>query len=264
MLVYGSANLATKSHYHALGTEYLAANPVRVPKLLDLLNECGERKCDAVFADTSTRNTTADVFDLLPPELQSMVLGHLLRRDVANLRLASRTFSQLPQSFFHSLIKRKMPWIWEIDTLGSRSIDWHKLWFKLSDADGGSLKDEKERRHREYTLRKAVDDAEENFVDIADPSGCLDIPLPEEHEGLARLKQRLDEEARAEFRQACAENPFVERKATEINGLRNRRRVWTDSERLLKRIQRKKRIGRGETMGTPDAVVYAVPRRRGG
>ena len=75
-----------------------------------------------------------------------MIVDLLSRRDVANLRLASLSFVQLPQTYFHQLVKTEMPWVWEIESLQPNQIDGHELWRKLSAADGGPCKDEEERK----------------------------------------------------------------------------------------------------------------------
>jgi hypothetical protein len=41
-------------------------------------------------------------------------------KDIANLRLVSRRFQQLPGRLFKHLIKRNMPWFWEMDELEDR------------------------------------------------------------------------------------------------------------------------------------------------
>lgn len=130
------------------GTEYLAANPVDVPGLKALLEDREDADSDVVFeqmADSSP--STRDPFQLLSPELRIMLLDLLERNDVANLRLCSKVFSQLPQSYFRQLIWREMPWFWEIDELQAsrRGIDWYSLWNRLAVADGGDCSDEEAR-----------------------------------------------------------------------------------------------------------------------
>lgn len=139
-------------YHHVPGTEYLAANPVNVPELTRLLESCHiETSSDVVFKAPLVSATTAhDPFRALQPELCAMLLEMLESQDVANLRLCSRTFSQLPQTYFKHLIGRKMPWVWELHDNHSvsetkRGVDWFSLWNQLSASDGGSCADEKER-----------------------------------------------------------------------------------------------------------------------
>jgi hypothetical protein len=145
-------------HHHVQGTEYLAANPVDVPELTSLLESCHtESSSDVVFNPPLVSATPAahDPFRALPPELCAMLLEMLEIRDVANLRLCSRTFSQLPQTYFKHLIRREMPWVWELHDKHSgsepkRGVDWFALWNQLSASDGGSCADEKKRAAADY------------------------------------------------------------------------------------------------------------------
>jgi hypothetical protein len=57
--------------------------------------------------------TPRDSFDRLPKELRDMVIEHLGSKDIASLRVASRSFRHLPYTLWHRLIKKEMPWIWE-------------------------------------------------------------------------------------------------------------------------------------------------------
>lgn len=137
---------------HVPGTEYLAANPVDVPALKAVLENCEETSSETVFEQLpDSSSSTRDPFQLLSPELRMILLNHLSRRDVANLRLTSKIFSQLPQSYFRQLIRKEMPWLWELDEMQSGekaqrgNIDWYSLWCKLSVADGGDRQDEVDR-----------------------------------------------------------------------------------------------------------------------
>jgi hypothetical protein len=56
-----------------------------------------------------------DPFGKLSAELQYHILTHLSSRDTAHLRLASRSFRQLPKRLFKHLIRQELPWFWEID-----------------------------------------------------------------------------------------------------------------------------------------------------
>lgn len=137
-----------KWHSPIAGTEYLAANPVNIPGLETLIENCEDAASDVVFSQLPESSPSArDPFQLLSPELRIMLLDLLESKDVANLRLCSKVFSQLPRSYFRRLIRREMPWVWEIDDLQAsrRSIDWYSLWNRLAVADGGDCSDEKAR-----------------------------------------------------------------------------------------------------------------------
>ncbi|KAH9215998.1 hypothetical protein DL95DRAFT_363708 [Leptodontidium sp. 2 PMI_412] len=61
------------------------------------------------------RQNDTDPFVGLPTELKNKILARLSPRDIANLRLASRSFRQLPKQIFKQFIMEEFPWFWEID-----------------------------------------------------------------------------------------------------------------------------------------------------
>ncbi|KAK1149618.1 hypothetical protein N8T08_005167 [Aspergillus melleus] len=108
---------------HIPGAEWLAVNPLYVPRLREIFKQAMDTEPtfsqqDSVFKAPSlpgsSSDNTSDPFSRLPPELRTMILGGLDAKDIASLRLASRTFYDLPASLFHKLIKEEMPWLWEI------------------------------------------------------------------------------------------------------------------------------------------------------
>lgn len=145
---------------HVPGTEYLAADPQNIPRLHELLDQCAflsdtnempktssqTRSLD--FSDSSAAGNPPqqhqhqqDPFQTLPIEVIFSILEFIQDdyRAVANLRLSSPTFKRLPQSFFRNLIRKRMPWVWEVDDPAVRpqAMNWHKLWNELCQADGG-------------------------------------------------------------------------------------------------------------------------------
>lgn len=143
-------------YYRAIpGTEYLASHPVDVPQLRQLIADCVVGSGDVVFQTLPHKEPVRDPFQSLSPELRAMLLDFLGPKDVANLRLSSKSFTQLPQTFFKNLIRREMPWVWELeDNMGedknSGGIDWFVLWTKLSASDGGDCSDEKKRGEMDW------------------------------------------------------------------------------------------------------------------
>jgi len=106
---------------HTNGHEFVAANPLQVPALTAIL-EAARRPHEGFDASknspfgakevTGTSNTQ-DVFGKLPSELRDMVVSSLNSKEIANLRLASRTFRHLPITLWHDLLKKEAPWVWE-------------------------------------------------------------------------------------------------------------------------------------------------------
>jgi hypothetical protein len=104
---------------HNAGDEFLVADPLHIPGLSALF-EAAKRpqsKFDAQSSPFGERvempATPRDSFDRLPKELRDMVIEHLGSKDIASLRVASRSFRHLPYTLWHRLIKKEMPWIWE-------------------------------------------------------------------------------------------------------------------------------------------------------
>ena len=104
---------------HRPGDEFLAANPLHIPGLSGLL-ESAKREHGTFDARESpfgkrsaTSQITGDLFARLPEELRDIIVAPLDSKDIANLRLASRSFRHLPYTLWHDLMKKEMPWIWE-------------------------------------------------------------------------------------------------------------------------------------------------------
>jgi hypothetical protein len=62
---------------------------------------------------------------------------HLSSRDIGNLRLASRSFRQLPKQLFLHLIQEELPWFWELDELKAADDKFWKLFHSGSDHNDG-------------------------------------------------------------------------------------------------------------------------------
>jgi hypothetical protein len=104
---------------HRAGDEFLAANPLQIPALTALF-EAASRPQGSFNARSSPFpahlpmfSHRSDAFERLPEELRNIVLSQLSSNDIANLRLASRTFYHLPITLWHDLMKKELPWIWE-------------------------------------------------------------------------------------------------------------------------------------------------------
>jgi hypothetical protein len=97
--------------------EWLAANPLEIPALTAIFEAARRPHFNARNSPFGTEATTYtdsnDIFGKLPSELRDMVLSSLGSKDIASLRLASRSFRHIPTTLWHDLIKKEMPWIWE-------------------------------------------------------------------------------------------------------------------------------------------------------
>ncbi|KAK5739442.1 hypothetical protein LTR17_005347 [Elasticomyces elasticus] len=227
--------IVSEQYYDCVqGTEYLVSHPLRVLGLDQLINSCaldGEASCEVVFNVGQAVESHYDPFAALSPELCELLLGHLERRDVANLRLASRCFRQLPQLYFRRLVETEMPWIWEVATLKGRKVDWHNLWCRLSAADGGAGMDAKER----HWLQQLPQDKNEILRQQLRKEGLTGMEMSKEWAKRSlNLKQEVDDDIKAA--NDAGKWPADTRNAAEIRGLRNRRRIWEDLEEIVKRI----------------------------
>lgn len=107
---------------HRAGDEYLVANPCFVPGLEEILTTSqfdeGAFRSEREFAfpDMVEIWKGHDPFLRLPNELRIMIALESGSKDIANLRLVSRAFRQLPQSLFMELTLREMPWLYEAVT----------------------------------------------------------------------------------------------------------------------------------------------------
>jgi len=174
-----------------------------------------------------------DPFSQLPPELRQLLPLYLARSDIANLRLASASFRQLPQLYFQNLVRTEMPWIWELDTSEGR-CDWYMLWCKLHAADGGAGMDEKERQWLEDVRRRkldALDKVQEEYRKSKSRPRTLDLK-----EDRKRRVKKVEEEADAEIKAGYESGMWPPRTINELRGLRNRRRIWEDLEEIVRRI----------------------------
>jgi hypothetical protein len=103
---------------HRAGCEYLSANPLLIPRLTPILQAAIEQ--DGNFDprngafDVQVHEKEGDVLSSLPLELRFQTLSYLASSDIANLRLASRTFRQLPVLIWRDLLLKEMPYLWEV------------------------------------------------------------------------------------------------------------------------------------------------------
>lgn len=104
---------------HEIGHEFLVANPLHIPVLRVILEGAMRTESDFDVRDcpfeiaAATPVHEGDIFGQLPEEIRDMILQPLGSKDIANLRLASSSFRQLPNTLWYRLIREEMPWLWE-------------------------------------------------------------------------------------------------------------------------------------------------------
>ena len=57
-----------------------------------------------------------------------MVTQYCSSKDIANLRLASRAFRQIPIIQFRRFVIEEMPWLWEAVDFPIAETDWYRLY----------------------------------------------------------------------------------------------------------------------------------------
>jgi hypothetical protein len=206
------------------GSEFIAANPLQIPALTEIFEAAG-RPQDFNAKDTSPfgskgvpdAKSNCDIFGKLPNELHDMVLSLLGSKDIASLRLASRTFRHLPITLWRDLIEKEMPWVWEA---------WSDRPYPFISCT----------TEPEF---EAHDKAMEHRVQAAQ---CLgDEEKAEGMELIAREESRF-REPRAVQQLSRLETDWyylycrLAREWKSIKGLQNRERIWKSIEYIVRRI----------------------------
>ena len=209
---------------HVPGSEFLAASPLHVPNLPPILQ--------AAVGDADF-NTSAGVFDLslhkshgtsvhdplatLPLEIQHLILGSLGSRDIANLRLASRAFQQLPNGLWYRLVREEMPWLWEAwpDTECAHTPS---PWTEMTANETKTFY-----QYTETYKSRLTSQGQYSSDAVSDL-----LPWP-------RTSQiRLPRDA-TNWYQLYTD---VRRNWGQLKGLQNRKRIWEDVEEIIARIHR--------------------------
>jgi hypothetical protein len=259
---------------HHNGTAYLVANPLFVPRLEDILKAAIDTSDkfsarDGAFRALESTANVEDPFLLLPAELQFAVLDNLSSKDIASLRLSSRVFAQLPISYFHKLILREMPWLWEAwPTLINPSPPMaYSSWAAMTAYEA------------KVKLQNPQNDiaALNDYVDIVkaempELTSQLDEQFTMHYQALMEAEKRelaLYEESRTPISLPPDRTNYftlytlITRHWPMLKGLQNRRRIWTDCEEILRRVEAYKKEGRIDDDGiTEDLRLLVFERNR--
>ncbi|KAE9377456.1 hypothetical protein N431DRAFT_330067 [Stipitochalara longipes BDJ] len=229
---------------HHEGDEYLAANPLYIPDLESIFEAA--KATDPSFnsrnsafsplpsssaVGTRKLNTEKeDPFLTLPQELREHIVDHLDSKEIAALRLTSRAFYELPTSLWYRLLRREMPWLWEVYSDHKPSF-----WTALEVLDLKREGKVREKWTEEMDLKRYIIRSE--MPEILD-EWEKDQPQFEDVDA-KRQAQRMAEAA----------GRMVEREGTDwyllykgirmakLKGLRNRERIWKDVERIVEQIR---------------------------
>lgn len=234
---------------HVRGCEYLAANPVLVPNLSEILHaaiEPGVDGQDGVFQlterDMEMRDSNpSDLFLKLSSELRLGILEHLDGASIASLRLSSRAFRQLPQTLFYMLLRHEFPSLWE----AAQNIEGDQssyFWSRI--------------RAREIApyIDNRDDPAQRDFHDDIDQfRTAIREEMPEMYDDWLAAEPNyqtylnappwppsMPEQTRLRKGQTNWHRVYVslnkELGKGELKGLKNRERIWKDVSRIVEKI----------------------------
>lgn len=243
---------------HRSGDEWLTANPTFVPALPQILqnavygsaasvnaSDSAFPTCRAGKTSKSQSTEREDCFGILPQEVLFQIILTLRSLDIAALRLASRTFTDLPILLWKKLLKKEMPWLWEV---------WdHSSPYKWTAVSFSEVRAEEERickvaaelRHLQSLHRRVIqEEMPGNWQQY-----CMDHPW---------LMEDVDAEVRVVIQQSIVELGLIRsiyllpqdrtnwyevyrlvvKHWDQLKGLRNRQRIWNICEAICDRIQK--------------------------
>ncbi|KAL1602680.1 hypothetical protein SLS60_006098 [Paraconiothyrium brasiliense] len=226
---------------HRDGCEYLAANPLLIPRLGPILKAAiaeddGFDPQNGAF-DVPVLEGNGDVFSSLPLELRLQTLSYLASSDIAHLRLASRTFRQLPILLWRDLLLREMPYLWEV-----WSDDLPFIWATTTWEDAVHHEQtEGEWRAWLYERREIIKSDLPEILDAweADVQRLLSQRV---NDFLA--KGRVDAMEKMVTRLPASRTNWYEvyvgitRNWKDLKGLQNRRRIWKDIGAIVEKLNK--------------------------
>ncbi|KAF2757903.1 hypothetical protein EJ05DRAFT_476197 [Pseudovirgaria hyperparasitica] len=241
---------------HPKGTEYLAANPLFVPKLPALLQMATETKPDfdprgSPFAESKDDGLQTDDFSRLPWELKMEILSHLSSKNIANLRLASRTFRHLPNTLWKHLLMKEMPWLWEV-----WCDDEPYFWAAVAFGNIAQSYIDNERDLARYDEQSAEIDRINRIIEEAYVRENPAFVGRWKKASAEALGERpvLSQDWRSKASPVSGKLPssktnwyslytLITRHWKDLKGLRNRARIWTDIERMMGMIAESRERG---------------------
>ncbi|CAI6338064.1 unnamed protein product [Periconia digitata] len=222
---------------HRDGCEYLAANPLFIPDLAPILR--GVVQDDENFSPQNGSFNVPpnyhdgdgdDVFNTLPLEIRLQTLSYLSSSDIANLRLVSHTFRQLPIFLWRDLLKAEIPWLWEV-----WSDDVPFIWATTTnEAIVEHRKIEEETRVWRDNARTII---KQEMPEIYDEWDQDVAKLLSERPGFleAGRADAMNEMVRLPIGKTNWFQLYTEitRNWKSLKGLQNRKRIWIDVEKIV-------------------------------
>ncbi|CAH0054008.1 unnamed protein product [Clonostachys solani] len=230
---------------HLSASEFLAANSCFVPALPSIIasvtvNQTVLSNYFHISPAAPGGGQSSDSLSRLPMEIRLQLASLLNASDFANLRLVSRTFHNLPQSFYRDFIHRKCPWLWEIwcdypYSIYARFESWE---LRLRDTNWEKRKAKLERDIR--SLQDAIISGVDSELNLPKINGLRDCITKEEAEYKESRKpippQKLPRgpDEVDWFGLYCT----LSHNFDHLKGLRNRKRIWKDCEEIVRRINK--------------------------
>ncbi|KAJ6147506.1 hypothetical protein N7497_009488, partial [Penicillium chrysogenum] len=217
------ANAQQQVWMHDPDAAYLVANPLHIVGLTDfLLDAAQEGDFDMHLADAVLLgNNHTDRLSALPPELRLHVVSFLDSGDIMSLRQASKAFMDLTNNVWYRIVRGQMPWLWEA---------WEEGEIKHSPSPWTSMTANEVKAVEELKCRYTAVLSDE-YEYATSPDKVVDYLLPRPNAMLDQgLLPKSDTNWYRVFRQIRTHWPRVK-------GLRNRARIWTDVEEVIRRIR---------------------------
>lgn len=237
---------------HEPGNEWLAANPVFIPGLEDLLWSAAREpiidddQIEPMSKDgIASQQSLKDPFAILPRELADAILSFLEPVDIASLRLAPCA-RYLPISDWKTRLEKDMPWLWEVwDDVEPN------LWARVTHAEVQAAIKAKEQAYDEFQYQgwlytTAIQEEMPEIWEawIHDNSWLNQAPSSDWRSYLALMSNITPSKPLPQIgTNWCRIYYEVSKHGEGLKGLRNRQRIWTDVEEILERISKYRYAG---------------------
>ncbi|KAJ9481777.1 hypothetical protein VN97_g11685 [Penicillium thymicola] len=213
---------------HDPDAAYLVANPLHILGLTEFLLGAAQEKgdFDIELADEESdavlfANNPTDRLSALPPELRLHIVSFLDSGDIMSLRQASKAFMDLTNNVWYRIVRGQMPWLWET---------WEEDEIKHSPSPWTFMTANEVKTVEELKCRYTAVLSDE-YEYATTPDKVIDYLLPRPAAVVDQgLLSKNDTNWYRVFRQIRTHWPRVK-------GLRNRARIWTDVEEVIRRIR---------------------------
>ncbi|KAI6767627.1 hypothetical protein HG530_005636 [Fusarium avenaceum] len=246
---------------HVPGDEWLAANPVEVPSIREVLDIC---KLPVTEAPIQLPDTGLLA---LPNELKLRILSFINVYDSNAIALACRQFYELTQPIFKASVTRELPWLWEVlqgvqyPTSPNRPVTWDPL-CPLGFAPPELPKD-LSTEEEDYTRWKQIIDEDTRMEGLGEMVKALNRQRREDIFASYNAKLESSDQKWHDFRNGVSDWirhqesdassasldwrrvwRFFNPATTKLPGIRSRAHVWTRCEQVLNGINRAHEYGR--------------------